>query len=263
KIRNARMYLVMPLQNILSREISHAIDMRTKYNREKRHYDDICTTIEQLKKDLSMLDQMKQQESFDTQHQDDQSITANPLQKDDTAHDDSSSAQNETKTINLASRLKMTWARLSTGISSSDDESGFRTGCTRSKDRESYHTVGAMSPENRAEYETQLKEAREKYKACLKSFETSKQQLLECIELIENKLNLETDHYFKQFGDFVEKSHGDQKLFFSFGNPFLNFSNCPTQYLCYVVSSVLSQKNAGSDFKRVTFAYFYVRPFNY
>jgi len=189
KCRNSKMYIVTPLHNVLFREINHAIEMRAKYMREKRYYDDICTTIENLKKNLRTIKQIE--ESGDKQNNGISTNQQKPAEQEQ--NEAQNAAQNKN---NFTSRFKMTWARFAKSSASGND-SGVQV-----EEKENH----AVSPENKSEYERKLKEAREKYKVCVKSFETTKQQLLECIELIANKLNLETEHYFKQFGDFVEKS---------------------------------------------------------
>jgi len=205
RVRKARTCLVTPLQNVLSREINHAIEMRAKYSREKRHYDDVCTTIDNLKKKLTAIHQMEQQQQQQQQQQQPSSPLSSPqlgapvisnTTATTTAAGGNGAPAKEEKS-NLTSRFKTSWARFSKAAEP-----------TRTKDSENNNADDAVNvnPENKGEYERKLKEARDKYKLCVKSFETTRQQFLECIDLIDSKLNLETEHYFKQFDDFLEKS---------------------------------------------------------
>jgi len=141
---NAEKLLIIPLQNILKHEIKHAIDIRQKYLKFKRQYDDYRTVIAKTEEAIDAID--------------------HPV------------VQEESKNSTTEKIKNILFGR-----------------------------VLFNAEYNKQELEVKLSAVRIKLPLCIKQFEEAKQQLLESIQIIEQKLNIEVVYYVQQFYNYIHE----------------------------------------------------------
>ena len=137
--------LVAPLQNILNHEIKHALSLKKKYIQNKRQFDDICTSISNLKQRIEETNELKQ-------------------------------GDNGSANGSAFGKLKVGFGKLMpSSIGSKEDLEG------------------------------KLQEMRGALTQHIKVFDMAKEQLLEYVDIVEEKLNVEIVFYVKKFYEFVKK----------------------------------------------------------